>query len=215
LYRPRGRARSIGVKLPRALYVLGTFALVLGGFGSSRALMEQVVPYLGSHESFVSEHRREIELRNQFSSPEVAPDVIQRAGDAYGERAWTRRGINLPLGLVNLVLSVMLFLGALRALARSQWGHGAWQFAARLSIVYSLVWATVGWVEARDAFDANAALATNLSLQLNIPAETLAGWELWRDRGFAVAWAAILAGFFATCALYLRRPQVRALFTEQ
>lgn len=202
------------MRLPRALYFLGTLALVLGGFGGSRALVEQVAPFLGSHESFVSDRRHEVELRNQLATPEVASDLIQRAGDGYGERAWTRRGINLPLGLVNLVLSVLLFIGAMRALARSRWGHGAWQLASRISVFYSALWAAVGWIEAGDAVDANAALAGNLSLQLNIPTETLAAWEMWRDRGFAIAWGALLVAFFATCAIYLGRPKVRALFTE-
>jgi hypothetical protein len=204
----------VSMRLPRPLTALATLALLLGGYGGARALVEQVLPYVGSQEGYVSAARRELEMRNALAQPEVPSDVIARAGDRLGEKGWTRRGINLPLGLVNLVLSAMLFAGALRALARSPWGHGAWSFSARLSIPYTIVAAVVAFVEARDGWEANAALFTNLSLQTNMTVETLADFELLRERIFAVGGAAISLAFYAACWIYLRRPSVRALFVE-
>ncbi|MSP61001.1 MAG: hypothetical protein EXR72_11780 [Myxococcales bacterium] len=200
--------------LPRSVYALAALAVLLGGFGVSRSLFEQIAPYLGSYESYVSSRRREVEVRNGFNSPEVASEIVQRAGDQLGERAWTRRFINLPLGVANLLLSAMLFAGALRALQRSAWGHGAWQFAARLSIPYTALHAAVAMFTARDGWDASAALFINLSLQLNVPVETLADIELMRERVFSGLWAMIAIGFFVTCATFLARPKVKALFSE-
>src|SRR5262249_12597261 len=112
---------------------------MLGAVGFGRALAEQILPYSASQEAFVSARRHELELRNSWNSPEVSSDIVQKAGDQLGERAWTRRTIVLPLGVAHLVLSALLFAGALRALRGSAWGHGAWQLACAASVPYTLV----------------------------------------------------------------------------
>ncbi len=202
------------VKLPRSLMVLGALAVLLGGFGGSRALMDQILPYLGSHDAFVAERRQEIELRNQLMPAEADGGAVSRAGDALGEQAWTRRGIVLPLGVANLLLSLMLFIGGLRAMSGSPWGHGAWQFAAKLSVPYTLVAAAVAFVSARDGWDANLVLAAGLAKTKHVPSAFVADVQLYQERGLVCLGAALAITYYLWCVIVLRRPSVKALFAE-
>lgn len=196
-------------KLPRIVNVLAGVAMVVGGLGGGRALSE-VAGYLGSHDGFVNEKRRELEVRSRFSG-DLPSEVVQKVGDQLGERAWARRATNLPLSLANLLLSTMLFVGALRALARSKWGHGAWQFAALLNIPFTLLQTVVQIVEAGDGREANAALIA--AMHKSMPVETMSLVQLMMERVMIGAGAAILCGFYVACAVVLRRPHVAAQFT--
>lgn len=195
-------------KLPRSIYFLALVAMMVGGLGGGRALSE-VAGYLGSHDGFVIDKRRELEIRSHFSG-ELPSEVTQKAGDQLGERAWARRGINLPLSLANLVLSTMLFVGAMRALRRSKWGHGAWQFAAAINIPFTLLQTVVLIIEAQDGRDANAALIS--AMHRTAPVETLAHLQLALERLLLGGGAALLCAYYLACVVVLRRPRVAALF---
>ncbi len=196
--------------LPRTVQLLAGIAMVVGGLGGGRALSE-VVAYSGDHDDFVVARRRELEVRSQITG-RLPAEVLDKVGDQVGERAWSRRGINLPLAIANLVLSTMLFVGAMRALGRSHWGHGAWQFAAMLSVPYTVLQTVVLIIEAHDGRDANVALIA--AMQKHGPVEALATLQTTLERVIVGAGAALLVAYYAFCAVYLRRPAVTALFVE-
>lgn len=200
--------------LPRWLTVLGVVALLFGMQGAVSALVGEIVPCFRSHDSFVSAYREELERQNHLAPPAADEGAVAKAGDSLGEKAWTRRFIHLPLGAADLVLSAMLFIGAARALARSRWGHGAWQFAARLKVPFAIVGAAVRFVEAGDRYASSLILNGPRSLEMGLPAETLAHLEVAWARALDCLIALALVAFYAFCAIALAKPKVKTLFTE-
>lgn len=202
----------IAPRLPRALVVLAYVTLVLGGGGLVRSVGRQMAPYLAGHDAFVAARRREVEAISQWRGEAAAAETVQRAGDAAGERAWTRRWVNLPLGLAHLATSLLLLAGAMRTLARSAWGHSTWRFAAQVAIPYTLVAAAVAYVEAGDARVIYEALSSRLSLQVGVPVEILATYQVAGERLLDLAGALCLCAFYGGTFLYLGKPTVRGLF---
>ncbi len=200
--------------LPRPLALLAMFAMTFAFVSAWRSVGDGIVPYLVSHEEFVIARRHELEQQNALAPPSADVAAVQRAGDALGERAWARRGIHLPLAAANIVLSAVFFLGALRALRRSRWGHGAWTFAARVKVPWVLAATAVAWVEAGDRYAASLVVNGPRSLLTSVPVETLAHLEVSWTRALHCAGAALAIGFYLTCAIWLARPKVKSLFSE-
>jgi hypothetical protein len=121
---------------------------------------------------------------------EDTPKLVERRADIV----YARRYAALTLGVINLILSGLLFAGCARALAGQPWGLSAWSVAAAASIPYRLLESAYLMVLVRDLSavesSSQAALATVV-----VPTQMV-----------------LVVLFYGACLVYLRRPKLRALF---
>jgi hypothetical protein len=177
---------------PPLLYLLAAFGLVLGSFGGMFAL-SKALPLTASRDQYVSAYREWFDklpaakLENT-QLPEKEADVI-----------YSRRGVALPLAVMNIILSTLLFLGCGRALRGSLWGYSAWKFAALASVPYTVLASAFGLVQAREM---GAAMPNDVIVEMAMRLSVLKTIIL---DGLAVL-------YYVACLLYLRRPSIRALF---
>jgi hypothetical protein len=133
----------------------------------------------------------------------LSRDEVLRIVEKQADLVYSRRGVALPMAGMNFILSLLLFAGCARAMRGLAWGASAWSLAAVASIPYELLDVAVAVVQARDlagAFDGTSGVVVVGSSTLQI--------------GLVALKAAILSVYFVSCAVYLRRPAVRALFTS-
>ena len=197
------------MRRPVGLTVLAVATIIVGGLGASHALSLQLAPLFDHHDTFVEQVRDSLDAQRL---PGLSSDERAKLGLELGEREWSRRGVAIPLGLVNLVTSFLLFAGAIEALRGRPWGHGAWEWAARLSIPYTLVATALAVVGVRDLGGPMAASLHAVSRGSPVDGQSFAALGVLLYECFAVAWGVSLIGFYVACTMYLRRPSVKALF---
>lgn len=127
--------------------------------------------------------------RRDFLRPFAAPFLKLQRADAerltllLGDAFYDRRGVAVPLGVLQLILSWLLISGSLATLRRQSFGVSTWSFACWASIFFALLNMLVTFVHSRTLMDrlgkpvAEAlALANGRSVELE-----LAGlWQLTR-----------------------------------
>jgi hypothetical protein len=185
--------------LPALVYVLAAFAVVSGSYGAARAL--NALSMLGQE--------REVYLKLVTTNNEGLKPLVPKAGDLekYDAREadalYGRRKATLPLAVVGLILSGLLFVGAMRAMRGDEWGRSAWTFAAAACIPYQLLRFALDAVMARDLGSAVAELPpiAQLGLGGGRMLVSIVGC------GFAVL-------FYGVCVIYLRTPGVRRAFSD-
>jgi hypothetical protein len=197
------------MKRPVGLTVFAVATIVVGGLGASHALSLQLAPLFDHHDTFVEQVRDSLDAQRL---PGLTSDERATLGLELGEREWSRRGVAIPLGLANLVTSFLLFAGAIEALRGRPWGHGAWEWAARLSVPYTLVATALAVVGVRDLAGPMAASLHAVSRGGPVDGGAFAELGVLLYEGLAVAWGVSLIGFYIACVVYLRRPSIKSLF---
>jgi hypothetical protein len=173
--------------LPRQLRILARVGILFGSLSAMYALFNAET-YLVDRGKFVSAFR----YRDESLRPSPAPNSSERA-EKVADKFYTRRGVILPLAAVNFILSLLLAAGCLRTLGGSAWGLSAFRLACVGSIPYQVLNGISLVLETRD-------LAPILG---ESPRPMLT---------FVVLWTALWLGYYGWCLVYLRRPQISALF---
>jgi len=183
-------------KQPPFLKVLAVFGLVLGTLGGMDGATSALAYSALSRDEFVKARQQTVD--EQIGEPMVK--LIERSADVE----YARRNVAIPLGVMNLLLSVLLFMGCGRALRGQTWGAAAWQMAAAASIPYTLLATAFSVVLSRELDAAYHAMEGSEAILMTI------GMSLRRLGVYFKTALEVL--YFAVCWFYLRRPQIRALF---
>jgi hypothetical protein len=133
-------------------------------------------------------------------------DEVLRVVEKQADLVYSRRGVALPMAAMSFILSLLLFAGCARAMRGLAWGASAWSLAAVASLPYQILDAAFAVVQVHDLSTALDGMTTG--------AVMFAGARGSLQILFAVVKGALLAAYFVVCALYLRRPAIRALFTS-
>lgn len=185
---------------PALFYVLAAFGLVLGGFGPYYALGKGVL-FLQNRDRFVSAVRAAAEVQSAAIPPEgrdAAMTLVEKQADVV----YSRRGVTIPLAGMNVILSLLLFLGCARAMRGDPWGLSAWALAAMVSIPYVVIDSALSLVQSRELAE----------LFRDAPDKMIV--LQFQKLGTLVAGGAQLV-YFAVCVGYLRRTAIRRLFLDR
>ncbi len=195
---------SAPARRPTLLYVLASTGLLLGGLGSFYSGCH-AAPLLQSRDQYLAAIHDVAE--HQALPPEVgSKEDLMKAFDKQAEVVYSRRGVALPLDAMNFILSMLLFLGCGRALRGHTWGLQAWILAAMVSVPYTLLDCAFSIVQSRDL--QNAYRDTSGMLGVVMMASTRLQILI------AMVKSGVEILFFGICVIYLRRPNVRKLFTD-
>lgn len=126
-----------------------------------------------------------------------------------GDALYERRGVTVPLGVLQLILSWLLISGALAVLRRQTWGLTTWSFACWASIFFALLCMLVTFVHSRTLMGKmGQTVATALSAANGQSIEAALS-ELWQITRLYVVMRAALEGVWVLLlgltALYLQR----------
>src|SRR5690348_7917688 len=122
------------VSLPAFLYVLAAFGVVAGAFGGLQAISTGVI-LTKPREVYA----QAVRASNESFKPLVSDADLDKYSTRESDVRYSRRNAALPLAAVGLILSMLLFAGALRAMRGDPWGLSAWQLAAAASLPYQLL----------------------------------------------------------------------------
>jgi hypothetical protein len=209
---PPPAAVPVRAAAPALLYVLGAFGVVLGGWGSLDSLtigFSLLTPRDTYVEKYKAARVQPIEsLSQQPSLKSLLPPKadVERFGEREAEARLGRRNAALPLALVGVILSCLLFAGCTRTMLGDPWGLGAWSLAALASVPYQVISTVLTLVTVHDTARGLAAqglqtLPPFLALQLTL------------QQGVSLVWLGVALSYYGACIVYLRRPTVRARFS--
>jgi hypothetical protein len=120
---------------PRFLTALGWIGMVLGAFGTLYATAS-VRPFLMSRDQFVTATRAAVsEQVRAGAEADAELRTVERSADAQ----YSRRGAVVSLGVLNFLLSLLLFNGCARALRGLPSGIPLWRLAATVSVPYTVL----------------------------------------------------------------------------
>lgn len=183
--------------LPALVYVLAAFGVISGSYGALRAV--------GTAAMFAKPPEVYLQLvtaNNKGLETFVAAPELERYDAREAEARYRRRNAALPLAVVGLILSALMFAGAMRAMRGDAWGRSAWSFAAAASIPYQLVNLALTVVMTRD-------LATAVA-ELPAVAQLLVGkTELMAS----ILVCGVASLYYGVCVIYLRTDGVRRAFS--
>jgi len=183
--------------LPALVYVLAAFGVISGSYGALRAVGTAAM-FAKPHEVYVQVVTANNKALEQFVS---APE-LERYDAREADATYSRRNAALPLAAVGLILSCLIFGGAMRAMRGDAWGLSAWSFAAAASIPYQLVNLALTVVMARDLSKAVAELPPMAQLLVG-DAQLMAS--------ILICGLAVL--YYGVCVIYLRTEGVRRAFS--
>ncbi len=186
--------------LPPLLYVLAAFGVVAGSFGGLDAISTGVA-LTRPRDVYV----RAVRMANESFKPLVPAPELDRYSEREADGRYARRNAALPLAAVGLILSLLLFAGAMRAMRGDPWGLSAWQLAATASIPYQLLSTVLALATVRDLTRAFADVPSSAMM-------LVAKLELEMLRSILVCGIAVV--YFGACVLYLRTPGVRRRFSD-
>jgi hypothetical protein len=190
--------KSRSATLPPLVYVLAAFAVISGSYGALRAVGTAAM-FFKPPEVYLAM----VTANNEALQTYVAKPELERFCAREAEARYARRKAALPLAGMGLVLSCLMFAGAMRAMRADGWGLSAWIFAAAGSIPYQLLALGLTVVTARDLAGAIAKLP---------PIAQLAMGEAQRLASIAGCGIAIL--YYGVCVIYLRSQKVRRAFSD-
>ena len=190
---------------PKLLKALAGIGILFGALGSMYAAAS-VGEFLTDRDEFINRYQKAVEARMEALTPSPSPSPspspnavasplpdLSKVPEQIANKIYARRGVTLPLSAVNLILSMLLLVGCLRALRGTAWGLSAWNLACLASIPYQVLSA------------ASTALQTNDVMPLF-------GEPTGPYVAFALVWMTVCILYYGVCLIYLRRPQIRALF---
>lgn len=184
--------------LPALVYVLAAFAVVSGSYGAMRAL--------GTAAMFAKPREVYVQLvtaNNEGLKAFVAAPELEKYDAREADARYGRRNAQLPLAIVGLILSCLMFAGAMRAMRGDNWGLAAWSFAALAGIPYQLVSLALGIVVSRDMAKAVAELPAMAQL-------VVGGGQMIAS----VIFCGVAILYYGLCVIYLRTPTVRRAFSD-
>jgi len=184
--------------LPALVYVLAAFAVISGSYGAMRAL--------GTTAMFAKPKEVYLQLvtaNNDGLKPFVAQPELDKYDAREADARYGRRNAALPLAIVGLILSGLMFTGAMRAMRGDDWGRSAWSFAAAASIPYQLLNLALGVVVARDLAKAVAELPPMAQLLVG-------GGQMLAS----IVFCGVAVLYYGMCVIYLRTPGVRRAFSD-
>ncbi|HEX8951122.1 MAG TPA: hypothetical protein VF945_04720 [Polyangia bacterium] len=183
--------------LPALVYVLAAFGVISGAYGA--------VTSVNTAATFVKprdDYQKLVDAGSERLKSLVGPaelDYITREAEAR----YARRNAALPLAGIGLILSCLMFAGAMRAMRGDRWGLSAWSFSAAASIPYQLLNLALTGLMARDLAKAVAELPPMTQLIVG-NAQMLA----------SILFCALAISYYGVCVIYLRTPTVRAAFSD-
>jgi len=183
--------------LPALVYVLAAFAVISGSYGAMRALGTAAM-YAKPREVYL----QLVTANNDGLKPFVGAAELEKYDAREADARYGRRNAALPLAIVGLILSGLMFAGAMRAMRGDRWGLSAWKFAAAASIPYQLVNLALTVVMARDLSKAVAELPPMAQLLVG-DAQLMAS--------ILICGLAVL--YYGVCVIYLRTEGVRRAFS--
>ncbi len=182
--------------LPPLLYVLAAFAVISGAYGAVTAV-NTVATFGRSRDAYDRIVQSGTDgLKNLVGDGELV--YLQREAEVR----YARRNAALPLAGVGLILSCLMFAGAMRAMRGDRWGVSAWSFAATASIPYQLLGLTLTILINRDLTSVVAALPPLQRLVVDNAQRVSIGMC-----GFAIL-------YYGVCVIYLRSPSMRRVFSD-
>jgi hypothetical protein len=152
---------------PRALVALAFFTFLYATMGLLGA-WSTAVALSSSEDQFIAAARKETgpKLGFKLGTPAEQERIAERMAKAF----WSRRRVRLPLAGATAIASLLLLLGAARAVARggrhAAWGRSAWQLGALVGLPAMVLESLVSWVHSRDLQQAIADLHDPLAEQL-------------------------------------------------
>ena len=184
--------------LPALLYVLAAFGVISGSYGALRAVGSAAM-FAKPREVYLAmvTANNEALLKPFVSAAELEKYDAREADARYG-----RRNAALPLAGIGLILSSLMFAGALRAMRGDRWGLSAWSFACVASVPYQLLNLALTAVMARDLGKAVAELPPMAQLFVG-NAQMLA----------SILFCGVAILYYGVCVIYLRTPAVRRAFS--
>lgn len=184
--------------LPALVYVLAAFGVISGSYGALRAI--------GSAAMFSKPrevYRAMVTANNEGLKPFVAAAELDKYDAREADARYGRRNAALPLAGIGLILSCLMFAGAMRAMRGDRWGLSAWSFSCAASIPYQLLNLGLAWVMARDLAKAVAELPPMAQLVVG-GAQMLA----------SIVFCGVAILYYGVCVIYLRTPTVRRAFSD-
>ena len=184
--------------LPALVYVLAAFAVISGSYGAVRAL--------GTAAMFAKPREVYLQLvtaNNDGLKPFVAEAALEKYDAREADARYGRRNAALPLAIIGLILSGLMFVGAMRAMRGDDWGRSAGSFAAAASIPYQLLNLALGLVMARDLAKAVAELPAMAQL-------VLGGGQMLAS----ILFCGIAVLYYGVCVIYLRTTGVKRAFSD-
>jgi hypothetical protein len=184
--------------LPALVYVLAAFAVISGSYGAMRALGTAAM-YAKPREVYL----QLVTANNDGLKPFVGAAELEKYDAREADARYGRRNAALPLAIVGLILSGLMFAGAMRAMRGDDWGRSAWSFAATASIPYQLLNLGLGVVMARDLAKAVAELPPMAQLLVG-------GGQMLAS----IVFCGIAVLYYGVCVIYLRTPGVKRAFSD-
>jgi hypothetical protein len=184
--------------LPALVYVLAAFAVISGSYGAMRGLGTAAM-YAKPREVYL----QLVTANNDGLKPFVGAAELEKYDAHEADARYGRRNAALPLAIVGLILSGLMFAGAMRAMRGDDWGRSAWSFAAAASVPYQLVNLALGVVMARDLAKAVAELPAMAQLLVG-------GGQMLAS----IVFCGIAVLYYGVCVIYLRTPGVKRAFSD-
>jgi hypothetical protein len=187
------------------LYVLAAFGVVFGGWGSIESLnvgLGLLTPRDSYVEKIKTARMQTYDSLASLSNMMPSKAEFERFSEREGDARYGRRNAALPLALVGIILSCLLFAGCTRTMLGDAWGLGAWSLAALVSIPFQLISTTLALVTTRDLLRSLGEASPILTLQLQF--QEIA----------TLVWAGTALLYYGACMLYLRSRSVRQRFSR-
>lgn len=183
--------------LPALVYVLAAFGVISGSYGTLAALTT-VSTYSQPRDIYL----KAVTASHEMLVPLVDAKALEKFDAHEADARYGRRNASLPIAGLGMILSCLMFAGAMRAMRGDAWGLSAWRFAAGACIPYQLLSLGFTVAIARDLAQAVA--------ELPAPAQLLVGgWPLMASVGFC----GLAIVYYGVCVIYLRTPTVRRAFS--
>jgi len=189
---------------PPLLFILAAFGMILGGFGMLYA-MTAGAALLAPRDAYLQAHHEAAEKQLGGATPEAREELV-RLTEKQADVIWSRRGVALPLAAIDLILSFLMLAGCLRALRGQSWGLSAWLLALKLSIPYVILDSAFSFVRARDM----AAIYRDTTGPFGLMAQSMLSLQSLTT----LVKSTLELLYCGAAILYLRRPQIRALFRD-
>lgn len=195
--------RAIPQGRPALLYVLGAFGLLIGVI-TSIVSVQTAVGLSISRDRYVAAVKDQADSRSvsKAFSPLPAAD-IERYVQQQAEAQYDRRLATIPLAVVGIVISCLLFSGAIRSMMGDGTALATWTLAATAAIPHRLLTFVATVLTVHDV--------QNGLGDLN-KAPMLVGLLLV-EQALSAGWALLVTLYFAACLLYLRRPTLLGRFS--